>query len=259
MEIQSRDNRIIKEYRHLLSSAAYRRETGLFVIEGARLCEDAVRSRIAIETALFSARAREQYGETVQAIERVCVQGLDISDALARYLGDTDSPQGVFCICRMPSLEGVLTPDGVYAALERIQDPGNLGTMIRTAEAFGLNGIVLSNGCCDPFSPKVLRSSMGGVFRLPLFAVEDLAATLSALQGQGFRSFACVVDASATPVQQVSFGKGSICVIGNEGNGLTAETVAACSMPITIPMAGRAESLNASMAAGIVFWEMKRG
>lgn len=259
MEITSRDNRIIKEYRHLLSGAAYRRETGLFAIEGARLCEDAVRSRIAIEVALFSVRAREQYGEIVQTVERVAAQSFDIPDTLARQLGDTDSPQGIFCICRMPSLNGTLTPNGVYAALERIRDPGNLGTMIRSAEALGLDGILLSDGCCDPFSPKVLRSSMGGVFRLPLFAVGDLAASLPTLHTQGFRSFACVVDPSAAPVQDVSFGKGSICVIGNEGNGLTAETVSACTQRITIPMAGRAESLNASMAAGIIFWEMMRG
>ncbi len=259
MEITSRDNRIIKEYRHLLSGAAYRRETGLFAIEGARLCEDAVRSHIAVDVALFSPRAREQYRDAVSAIEAVAAQSFDISDALARQLGDTDSPQGVFCICRMPSPDGELHADGLYAALEKIQDPGNLGTMIRTAEALGLRGILLSDGCCDPFSPKVLRSSMGGVFRLPLYAAGDLAVTLPRLHGEGFRSFACVVDSAAVPVQRVSFGKGSICVIGNEGNGLTAETISCCSEQITIPMAGRAESLNASMAAGIVFWEMMRG
>ncbi len=259
MEITSRDNRVVKGYRHLMSDAKYRRETGLFVIEGARLCEDAVRSRIAIETALITERAREQYRAAAAAVEQAAAQSFVIPDSLAQYLSDTDSPQGVFCICRIPALAGEVCTDGRYAALERIQDPGNLGTMIRTAEAFGLTGIFLSDGCCDPFSPKVVRSSMGGVFRLPLFAVGRLPEVLPQLHEKGLRSYACVVDRTATAVQEICFEAGSICVIGNEGNGLTAVTADACTERITIPMAGRAESLNASMAAGIVFWEMVRG
>ncbi len=256
MEITSRDNRLIKEYRRLSVDAKYRRECGLFVAEGARLCGDAVRSRIVIETALITAHARQQYADVVAQVEENAHQAADIPEALAAYLADTDTPQGVFCICRIPTAEHVPNAVQCYAALERIQDPGNLGTMIRTAEAFGLGGVLLSDGCCDPYSPKVLRSSMGGVFRLPLIAVGTLAKRLPQLHAEGFRSYACVVDRDAVAVQKTTFPRGSICVIGNEGSGLLAETVAACSQRVTIPMAGRAESLNASMAAGIVFWEM---
>lgn len=257
MEITSRENRIIKEYRRLNGDAKYRRESGLFVLEGARLCEDAVRSHVVLKTALLTARARAQYPEAVAAIESACEQVFDIPDALAAYLADTETPQGVFCTACLPQSLTAPTPDGRYAALERIQDPGNLGTMIRTAEAFGLDGLFLSEGCCDPYSPKVLRSSMGGVFRLPLYSVGRLAEALPRLHEQGFSSFACVVDGGKA-VQRVAFPTGSVCVIGNEGNGLLPETVAVCSACITIPMDGRAESLNASMAAGIVFWEMVR-
>ncbi len=258
MEITSRENRVIKEYRRLAADAKYRRESGLFVAEGARLCGDAVRSRITIETALITAHARRQYAEIVAQVEDVACQAADIPDALAAYLTDTDTPQGIFCVCRIP--QAAQTPDvnRCYAALERIQDPGNLGTMIRTAEAFGLGGVLLTDGCCDPYSPKVLRSSMGGVFRLPLIAVGTLAERLPQLHAAGFCSYACVVDRDASAVQRTVFPQGSICVIGNEGNGLLPETVTACSERVTIPMAGRAESLNASMAAGIVFWEMVR-
>ncbi|MBQ7038403.1 MAG: RNA methyltransferase [Clostridia bacterium] len=258
MEVTSRENRLIKEYRRLVGDAKYRRERGLFVAEGARLCADAVRSHISIETAFITAHARLQYEGIVAQVEEVARQVADIPDALAAYLGDTDTPQGIFCICRIPLSENALDVDCCYAALERIQDPGNLGTMIRTAEAFGLGGVLLSDGCCDPYSPKVLRSSMGGVFRLPLIAVGTLAERLPQLHAEGFRSYACVVDCDATAVQQTVFPRGSICVIGNEGNGLLPETVKVCSERVTIPMAGRAESLNASMAAGIVFWEMVR-
>lgn len=259
MEITSRENRIIKEYRHLGSDTKYRRECGLFVIEGARLCGDAVRSHIVIETALLTARARRQYADIAAMVERAAKQVAEIPDTLGDYLGDTDTPQGIFCICRMPSHNPILDPSGRYAALERIQDPGNLGTMVRAAEAFGLHGILLSDGCCDPYSPKVLRGSMGGVFRLPLIAAGSFAQRLPQLHAEGFRSFACVVDPDAVAVQKTCFPAGSVCVIGNEGGGLLPETIAVCSERITIPMAGRAESLNASMAAGIVFWEMVRG
>ncbi len=258
MDITSRENRVIKEYRRLTGNAAYRRESGRFVIEGARLCADAIRSHVAVDTALVTDRARTQYGAAVQAVEAAAERVFTIPDSLADYLGDTDTPQGVFCICRIPKTDGTPDARGRYAVLERIQDPGNLGTMIRTAEAFGLDGILLSDGCCDAYSPKVLRGSMGGAFRLPLYAVGTLAEALPRLREQGFRSFACVVEGGKA-VQQTAFPVGSLCVIGNEGNGLLPETVAVCDESITIPMAGRAESLNASMAAGIVFWEMVRG
>ncbi len=261
MEITSRDNRFIKEYRRLSGDARHRRSSGKFVLEGARLCADAVRSGVVIETAFVTGEARAQYPAYTSVVTSAARAVYEISETLANHLADTASPQGVFCIAVLPALPQAveaLPPDGRYAALETVQDPGNLGAMIRTAEAFGLSGLLLSDGCCDPYSPKVLRASMGGVFRLPLYAAGDLSQTLPLLQTRGLRSAACVVDADATAVQTAGLGVGTIAVIGNEGNGLRAETVQACTMRVTIPMEGRAESLNASMAAGIVFWEMVR-
>ena len=133
-----------------------------------------------------------------------------------------------------------------------------MGTVIRTAEALGIDGLLLSDGCCDIYNPKVLRASMGGVFRLPLMRVGDMAQAVETLQEKGLTAYACVVDATATPITEAGMGKGSVTIIGNEGNGLRAETIAACKHSVTIPMAGRAESLNASMAAGIILWEMCR-
>ncbi|MBR2337916.1 MAG: RNA methyltransferase [Clostridia bacterium] len=260
MDITSRDNRFIREYRHLIADGKYRRRTGCFALEGARLCSDAVLSCVTVETVLFTARAKQQYPTHTEMV-RAAAPAYEISDALADFISDTTAPQGLFCICRMPAEApswDTLSTDRCYAALESVQDPGNLGTMIRTAEAFGLGGLLLSDGCCDPYNPKVLRSSMGGVFRLPLFDAGQLSHRLLTLSKAGFRTVACVVDAEASPIQTLTLGGGTIAVIGNEGNGLTPETVAACSHCATIPMAGRAESLNASMAAGIVFWEMMR-
>lgn len=261
MPITSKDNQWVKEWRALSSSAKQRRESGLFAMEGARLCEDAHRSGVALRAVLYTASARETYGAVVEPLLTAAEHAVEISSDLARAMGDTTHPQGVFCIGKF--LDNWRTLDkidtmGWYGALEDMQDPGNMGTVIRTAEALGLDGLLLSDGCCDIYNPKVLRSSMGGVFRMPLLRAGNMAQTVAALQKKGLTAFACVVDATAEPITTAGMGAGSIAVIGNEGNGLKPETVAACAHRVTIPMAGRAESLNASMAAGIVLWEMIR-
>ena len=261
MTVTSKDNQWVKEWRRLNDSAKYRRESGRFAIEGARLCGDALRSGVEIEAVLYTASAMAIYGNVVELLLASVETTVEISPELARHMGDTINPQGVFCIAKV--LDNSLIIDkiniiGIYSALEDIQDPGNLGTIIRTAEAMGLSGIFLSDGCCDPYNPKVLRSSMGGVFRMPLLRAGNMTVAIKKLQERGLTAYACVVNADATPITQAALGAGSVAVIGNEGNGLRPETVAACDHRVTIPMTGRAESLNASMAAGIILWEMTR-
>ena len=261
MTVTSKDNQWVKEWRGLCDSAKKRRESGLFAVEGARLCGDALRSGIAIKAVLYTASALAIYTDVVGPLIAAADTAVEISPEISRYMGDTMNPQGVFCIAK--TLDNSLIIDkiniiGIYSALEDVQDPGNLGTIIRTAEAFGLSGLLLSDGCCDVYNPKVLRSSMGGVFRLPLIRVGNMTTAITELQERGLTFHACVVDADATPVTAAGFGPGSVAVIGNEGNGLKSETVAACRQAVTIPMGGRAESLNASMAAGIILWEMTR-
>ncbi|MBE6806885.1 MAG: RNA methyltransferase [Ruminococcaceae bacterium] len=261
MTVTSKDNQWVKEWRGLCDSAKKRRESGLFALEGARLCGDALRSGVAIKAVLYTASALAIYTDVVGALLAAADTVVEISPELSRHMGDTTNPQGVFCIAK--TLDNSLIIDkinimGIYGALEDVQDPGNLGTIIRTAEAFGLSGLILSEGCCDVYNPKVLRSSMGGVFRLPLMRVRDMAETVTALQAKGLTANACVVDASAMPITEAGLGAGTVAVIGNEGNGLKPATVAACRQAVTIPMNGRAESLNASMAAGIILWEMTR-
>ncbi len=261
MAITSKDNQHVKEWRALSGDAKKRRETGRFAMEGARLCGDALRSGVAVETVLYTADAASRYEAVVSPLLAAAKVAEEIAPSLARQMGDTANPQGVFCIAH--TLDNSFRLDkidimGLYGALEDIQDPGNMGSVIRTAEAMGLDGLLLSDGCCDVYNPKVLRASMGGVFRLPLLRVGDMTDAVTALNDKGLRTFACVVDADAIPLQQAGLGRGGVAVIGNEGSGLRPETVAACTKRVTIPMAGRAESLNASMAAGIVLWEMTR-
>ena len=262
MTVTSKDNQWVKEWRRLNDSAKYRRESGLFAIEGARLCGDAMRSGVELKAVLYTSSALAVYGNVVEPLLAAAAVAVEISPELSRHMSDTVNPQGVFCIAK--TLDNSLIIDkiniiGTYSALEDVQDPGNMGTVIRTAEALGIDGILLSDGCCDIYNPKVLRASMGGVFRMPLMQVGNMAQTVATLQEKGLAAFACVVDADATPITEAGMGQGSVAVIGNEGNGLRTETVAACNYRVTIPMVGRAESLNASMAAGIILWEMCRG
>ena len=261
MPVTSKENQWVKEWRGLCAESRKRRESGLFAIEGARLCGDALASGVGLRTVLYTAAARETYGSVVEPLLAAAELSVEISPELSRYMGDTANPQGVFCVAK--TLDNLRSLDkidimGYYGALEDLQDPGNLGTVIRTAEALGLSGLLLSDGCCDIYNPKVLRASMGGVFRLPLWRCGGMTGTVATLQEKGMTAYACVVDREATPITAVEMAPGSIAVIGNEGNGLRRETVAACARRVTIPMAGRAESLNASMAAGLVLWEMVR-
>lgn len=261
MTVTSKDNHSVKLWQALCREPRRRRESGCFAIEGARLCGDALASGLAVEVLLYTVKAKQSYAEVVEPLLAAAAQAVEISSDLAQHMADTAHPQGIFCIVK--SLDNRLRLDkmdsmGRYGILENIQDPGNLGTIIRTAEALGLNGLLLSAGCCDIYNPKVLRSSMGGVFRLPLQVVENVPETVTALQQTGLTVFACVVDPDAASVHSAGLGPGSVCAIGNEGSGLHPETVAACARHVTIRMAGRAESLNASLAAGIVMWEMTR-
>ncbi len=261
-QITSRDNQYVRQIRRLLSETKYRRQTGLFALEGARLCGDAAVSKVEIQMVLVTPHAMTTYPEVMASLEAVCPRVVEISEDLAAYMGDTTSPQGVFCLCKGLDKNaglGTIEKNGVYLALENLQDPANLGAIIRSAEALGLSGLILSAGCCDRYNPKVLRASMGGVFRLPLIEVESMPAAITSLQGEGMTGYACVVEETATPVQSITFAPGAVAVIGNEGNGLTPDTVAACAHAITIRMAGRAESLNASVAASLIAWEMTKG
>ena len=259
--ITSRKNEIIKDAVRLSSSAEYRKEQGLFLTEGARLCCDAAKSGIAIRTLFFTGQAKEKYGDYLDTIQAVAGQVYEVEPHVAALLTGTKTPQGIFCVCEMPECAHKLASMELshnYLALENIQDPANLGAVLRTAEALGVGGVVLAGSCCDVFSPKVLRASMGAVFRLPFFLEDDLAAAEKQMNARGFLTLAAVPDEKAQKITELRFQCPTVIAVGNEGNGLTKEAISACSQSVTIPMLGRAESLNASASAAILMWEMMR-
>ena len=181
----------------------------------------------------------------------------EISRELYDRLSDTGSPQGFLCVIDMNSTPRLneISISGKYAALENIQDPSNLGTILRTAEALGVDGVILSEGCCDIFSPKVVRGSMGAVFRLPFMQVKSMADFVRIQTSSGAVCYASA-PRDAEDIENIDFSGGAIMLIGNEGNGLKEETISCCTKRVKINMKGRAESLNAAAAAAILLYRL---
>lgn len=257
IKISSKDNTFIKHINKLIKSAKYRRENHEFVAEGLRICYDACISGAVIKAVVFTKTAYEKHRGALDEIISVSEKQYEVSDVVFSSICDTQSPQGVLCVTKTldkRTLFDKMEYSGKFLALDNIQDPSNLGTILRTAEAVGVSAVILSKDCCDIYSPKVVRGSMGAVFRLVYIIVDTIEGFLS--EHKGINSFAAVVDNGAKPINSVSFSSPCIVCVGNEGNGLKESTVDACGECITIPMKGRAESLNASVAASIIMWEM---
>lgn len=258
--ITSRQNKIVREAAALLSSTEERRSRREFLCEGARLCQDAARSGVKILRCFFTEEAREKYAFYVEQVLAVSEESYLVADHVAQLLASTKHSQGVFCQCRWPKSMIENHPSARRCVvLENLQDPGNLGTILRTAEALGFQQVWLLGDCCDPLSPKALRASMGATFRVGIVVEPSREKLCGGLKSQGYTLLASVPDSAAQAVTRVDFSQGKWAIfIGNEGSGLTEETIALCHQRVTIPMTGRAESLNASAAATILLWEMAR-
>lgn len=256
-EIKSRDNKTIKYLLRLNSSASFRTKEKKFLCEGLRLCTDAVESGVEAEAVFLCEDSAEKYTALLERIPRAEIYLL--SKSLFKLIAETSSPQGVAILCKMnrPDVQPERKVRRIVA-LETIQNPQNMGTILRTAEAFGIDEVILSKDCCDIFSPKVLRGSMGAVFRQRITIPEDFYNSISRLKSSGITVCAAVPH-SGKDIREVDFSRGCCVIIGNEGNGLTQRAIELCSVPVTIIMDGNAESLNAAVAASIIMWEMVRG
>lgn len=254
--IASKDNPKVRSYIKLASQKKERMASGRFVLEGVKLLEEAVWSGLGIESVFITEGCLESGRGELGVLRELSEKTFLVAGAAADRIFQSQSPQGVGAVCRIPVREPVLTDQGRYLGLWNIQDPGNVGTMIRTAEALGFDGVIVSENSCDLFSPKTVRAAMGALFRMPLLRT-DMALFLKENKGV-LHSFASVVDPSAPLLTETEFPGGSLMLIGNEGNGLSPEQVALCDERITIPMKGRTESFNAAMAATILMWEMTR-
>ena len=254
--VTSRENPLIKLVSALQTSADKRRVNGMFVLEGLRICKDAYDNGIRFDKLIISDTAYEKYSSDVERFSSVSDGCFKIPDSLFKKISDTKTPQGIIAVCKIKKLDcGNIRADGKYVALENVADPANLGAVSRTAEALGADGIILSSDGCDPFSPKALRASMGTLLRMPVYIFDNFA---DGIKSTGLKSYACVVDSDAVKISDCAFKNGSVVVIGNEANGLTDEMKSTADIAVTIPMTGRAESLNAAAAAAIAIWEMMK-
>lgn len=249
--ITSRSNALITRIRKLVAERKHRRREGVMVCEGPKMLGEALRWGAALDTVVWEAgKARAQ--EIPDGVRQVEVPG-DLLAALA----PTQTPQGVLFLCQLPEralpekLEGQR-----YLVLDGVQDPGNVGTILRTADAFDCDGVFLVNACADPYSPKTARATMGAVFRRDVYqcTADELCALLQKsnlpLYGTALRNdTVCLRDAELSR---------AAVAIGSEGRGLSAEILSKCEKTIKIPMSPRCESLNAAVAASVVLWEMYR-
>lgn len=258
-QITSRENPRIKRLARLMSDRGERDASGCFAAEGVRLCMDALVSGIDITEVFVTQKILESHPEAARIIERAGASYL-ISESVALKAADTKSPQGIFVVCekrlnKRPETHG---SDARYLLLASLQDPGNLGSIIRTAEAFGLSGVAVNADCPDIYSPKVLRATMGGVFRLNIWIAEDMRSEILRLEHEGVSVFAAAPGTSAKTLKEQRFEGACAVLLGNEGAGLPLELAAACRATVAIPMAGRADSLGVAAAAGIFAWEMTK-
>ncbi len=257
-KITARTNEKIKYAVKLGESPSFRRKNGEFILEGARLCSDAAKSGTEIRSAFITSKAFSKYESYVSEIIAGGCICYEISEDIAKKLSDTENPQGVFCICAIPADRGSeIRPDGRYLALENLQDPSNLGAISRSVEALGLDGLIVSGGC-DIYNPKAQRAAMGSLLRLNVIEAPDLEDIIKKADASGILTLASVPRSSAQDIRTVEMKSGVICCVGNEGNGLSQAVIGACRVQTVIPMQGRAESFNASAAAAILAWELKR-
>ena len=258
--ISSKENKRIKYLKKLLSSSSFRREEGVFAVEGLRLCSDAVKSGAEVLSAYFSETFFNKNDEFVREVSSYAKEVFLLKDHLFAAVSDTKTPQGVlFVIKRLDKTIDFdnIKNNGKVLALETVQDPVNLGTILRTAEAMGIDAVVLTHDCCDIYAPKAARGSMGALFRLSVMITDDLPGFIGRFNVFG-TSYAAVLDQDSVSLNDCSFEEAVLAVVGNEGNGLTPETIKACSHKLYIPMRGKAESLNVSAAASMILWEMIR-
>ena len=246
MRITSRKNPLLQQVKKLISSRKEREAAGLFVADGTKLLEEAVRFCPGLDTVILSDGVQAQLPEHVRLVR--------VPEDVMMSVSPMESPQGAVFLCRLPEKQALM-PKAPMLLLDGIQDPGNLGTMLRTADALCVP-VVLLEGCADPYSHKVVRASMGAVFRTPV--VQSAWAEVGAvLRSAGIPVAVTALSDRAKDIRQAELG-GMAVVIGSEGRGVRPEILASADQELIIPMNPHCESLNAAVAASIVMWQMQQ-
>jgi len=268
--ISSRQNRTVVELCKLSDRKA-REASRLFRFDGIKLLGEAVKNRLELRlVALKQSSAERIGGDLVRMCEESGYDGVErvvvLSDELFDKISEEKSPEGVICIAKYidkseknitiyNSADFFKLGNESVVLLESVRDPSNIGAIIRSAAAIGVDRLIVSSDCADIYHPRAVRASMGALFNQPITRVDSMPEAIKALQQAGRRVYAAALDPSARPLGSFKPERHDVVVIGNEGHGLTAQTVAACDGCVIIPMTDRAESFNAAVAASILMWE----
>ena len=253
--ITSTANAQVKNLAQLIKKSKARTEQGVYIVEGVKMFLEAPRKEIV--KAYISEELYEK-GTVNSHLEGISYEIL--KNDVFNHVADTKTPQGILCVLKQKkySLEELAAGETpLMLVLENLQDPGNLGTMMRTAEGAGVTGVLLSRGCVDIYNPKTIRSTMGSIYRVPFLYTDDLLADMDKLHEKGIRTYAAHLKGKGY-YDEESYQGPTAFLIGNEGNGLSDELSDKAKQYIKIPMEGQLESLNAAVAAAILMYEASR-
>ena len=255
--ITSKDNELIKHIRKL-KDKKYRDESNEYVVEGVKLVEEAVKENAKIKQIIVCEDTTRTYEiPTHIMLEIAKYECISVSDKIFNIITQVTNPQGIMAIIEKNAQNAKIdyTQD-IIVVLDDVQDPGNLGTILRTVDSIGLNQIIVSKGTADAFNSKVVRSTMGAIFRIKIIEVENLAQAIKEMRKHHFKLMVTSLQ-TKNSIYYIDFNK-KIIVIGNEANGVSKEIQDMADEKAKIPMLGRTESLNASVAAGVVMYEYVR-
>ena len=255
--ITSKDNELIKHIRKL-KDKKYRDESNEYVVEGVKLVEEAVKENAKIKQIIVCEDTTRTYEiPTHIMLEIARYECISVSNKIFNIITQVTNPQGIMAIIEKNAQNAKIdyTQD-IIVVLDDVQDPGNLGTILRTVDSIGLNQIIVSKGTADAFNSKVVRSTMGAIFRIKIIEVENLAQAIKEMRKHHFKLMVTSLQTDNS-IYDIEFNK-KIIVIGNESNGVSKEIQDMADEKAKIPMLGKTESLNASVAAGIVMYEYVR-
>jgi len=250
--ITSKDNNTLKDIKKLREKK-YRAENKKFLIEGFRFVEEGLKSKFNIDKIFVKESSFNKFKEKFSSyMESYSENTFVIDDNLFKGISGTENSQGVLAIVNMKDEEPFIE-DGLYILVDKVQDPGNLGTIIRTAHSAGCKGIILSKGTVDLYNEKTLRSTMGSVFNIPIIHDENLSFVKTLINKK--YNLICSSLQTDKNFYEVNLVNNSIIAVGNEGNGISDEVMNIATSKVKIPMLGNAESLNVAIAASIMIYE----
>ena len=253
--ITSTSNPQVKRLLQLQKKSKARNEEKVFVVEGLRMFVEVPEERVEkvyVSETLYNKKKQELNFQKFP---------LEIlSDSVFKHVSDTQTPQGVLCIVKqkkqdLDTLLDIENPH--FMVLDNLQDPGNMGTIIRTAEGAGVDAVFMSKDCVDIYNPKTIRSTMGSIYRMPFIYIEEIVFLLDEFRKKGIKSYAAHLDGENS-YDKEDYRKGTAILIGNEGNGLRDEVSEKADVWVRIPMEGKVESLNAAIAASVLMFEVAR-